>query len=210
MGRVGMRLHHRGVPSVPPIPVLPVPWMNRLRWAAAMPPPRRNSSGGEKEHRLPKSGGFEARNAIVACVLHSAGAGRELEQKVPIKESEECMAPHCFDPAFKDALWASSSSARHSPCRASPSMRGHRWGRGTGQDAEWGKDRCFQLPIWGALAAPSPLTTSMLPFFGYKHRAKAIQFMNLVLSPWNCTEGLKRDDLGCPFALRLLSLHSSL
>lgn len=81
-------------------------------------------------------------------------------------------------------------------------------GRGSSQSGERkGSSSC---PCGGSLAAPSPRTRSMLAFFDYKHRAKAIQFMNLVLSPWNCTEGMEGDYWGCPFAPRLVLLHSSL
>ena len=78
-------------------------------------------------------------------------------------------------------------------------------------ESKWGKDRCFQLPMQGAFAAPSPTTRSVPAFIGYKHRVKAMQLVNEVLSPWNCTEGsLEGDYQGCAFAPSSMLLHSSL
>lgn len=225
MGRVSTKLDCRVGPLCSPaVPALPaISWMNRsvvwccLRMAqvSSCNSPsitRRNRSVGEKEKGLPKKGALKPGMLLLRVApWRDSQAGGELAQKMPIKESKERMAPRCFDPVFKDALWASSSSARQSPCGASPGVYGHCWGCGTGQDSKWGEEGLQQLPMWGSLADPSPLTRSMLAFFGCKHRAKAIQFTNLVLSPWNCTEeGLEGDYWGCPFAPRLVLLHLSL
>lgn len=149
MGRVSRKLDRRAGPLCSPaVPALPViSWMNgsvvwcclRMAQVSSCNGPsiaRRNSSVGEKEKGLPKKGALKPGMLLLRVApWRDSQAGGELARKMPIKESKECLAPRCFDPVFKDAPWASSSSARQSPRGASPGVYGHCRGCGTARDS---------------------------------------------------------------------------
>lgn len=112
MGRVGMRLDHAGIPSVPPShPCLYPGWTGVLDVRVTLVShcnglsiSRRNSSVGEKQNGLSKrsEGALKPEICSVCALWCDSQAGGERHEKCPLRNQKEHMAPRCFDPVFKD------------------------------------------------------------------------------------------------------------